>query len=212
MPYQLFYFFDFDQMRTRLLLITICCFALMMASCLQQTGNTSLSEEEKASYLEKGKAIAQASFKALSSQLMKAMQTQGLEGAVTYCNVKALPITDSLSEAYQATISRTTLQPRNPANSPDEAEKALLEAYHATMASGGRPAPQVTTLEDGQVLFTAPIMLKGQCLQCHGTVGQELPEQHYTLIQQLYPEDQATGYSKGDLRGMWSIRFAAEQM
>lgn len=158
-------------------------------------------------YLEKGKAIASASFAALSVQLQAAMQEGGLPKAVEYCQLQAYSLTDSLSELHQATIRRTSLQVRNPLNLPNDREKAVLEEYAHGVEQGKPLAPIVAALDEGQIAFYAPIKVNAFCLQCHGKVGESLREADYGVIKERYPDDQATGYQDGDLRGMWSIRF-----
>ena len=44
-------------------------------------------------------------------------------------------------------------------------------------------------------------------MKCHGTVGQEIANDTYTLIKEHYPIDAAVGFEEGDLRGIWSINF-----
>jgi hypothetical protein len=50
------------------------------------------------------------------------------------------------------------------------------------------------------------------CLNCHGKVGENVTQDTYQLIKDLYPGDSATGFEKGDLRGMWSIKMAKKQI
>lgn len=170
----------------------------------------SLSEPEPASdpYLEKGKEIAEASMKALGGQLKQAIQEGGIPNAIDYCHVQAMPITQSLSEKYGATVRRVSLKYRNPEDAPQGMEKTFLDAYAQAHESGGELKPQTFTKKDGTTLFTAPIVINNAlCLNCHGTVGKEVSEEDYALIQERYPEDKAVGYALGDLRGMWSITF-----
>ena len=47
-------------------------------------------------------------------------------------------------------------------------------------------------------------MLKVQCLACHGLKEQISPEVQAQL-DRLYPEDQATGFNEGDLRGWFWV-------
>jgi len=48
------------------------------------------------------------------------------------------------------------------------------------------------------------------CLGCHGTEGGDINAKTLKIIKQKYPEDKATGYKEGDLRGWWKITFPAE--
>lgn len=153
-----------------------------------------------------GKLIAGSSQQELSRTLKKALTGGGIERAISFCNVKALPMTDSLARHYQANIKRTSLKLRNPKNAPNGLETQLLEAYTYTVEQGGEVNHNVQDLENGYLLYTKPIILDNAlCLNCHGEVGKTLSESTHQLIQKLYPDDQATGFQKGELRGMWSI-------
>jgi hypothetical protein len=71
----------------------------------------------------------------------------------------------------------------------------------------------VQELEDGYLLYTQPIVIENSlCLNCHGKVGETVGQDTYQLIKELYPADSATGFEKGDLRGMWSIKMARKEI
>lgn len=198
-------------MNAKILFILIpLALSLTLISCNQapKGGNeNSLSEVEKTAFRDQGKAIAGATFTALSGQLKAAMQEGGVEQAIQYCNLNAAPIVDSLSKAHNAIIGRTTLRERNPQNAPTKEEKSVLEAYRSLAAAGGELKPVIKQLEGQDVAFYAPIRVNAFCLQCHGKVGETLQTEDYAVIQQHYPADKAIDYADGDLRGMWSIRF-----
>ncbi len=158
-------------------------------------------------FLKKGGEIAALSFQALSTELKQALQRGGVAEAVQYCQLKAYPIVDSLSHIHQARIRRTTLKVRNPKDTPDEVEANILKRMQQQKAQGLMPQPVVQRITPDTVLFAAPILTQPLCLKCHGTVGKEIDPNDYALIQKHYPNDQATGYKAGDLRGMWSIRI-----
>jgi len=169
-----------------------------------------LSSTEQEQYLEKGKSIAGATFTALSSQLRAALQRGGVQEAVNYCNVVAYPLVDSLSKVHQASIRRTSLKIRNAKDAPKPHEQVALEQYQQMAADGEDLKPTVERIDEQKVAFYAPIMTMEMCLQCHGTVGEEVAQADYDLIKKLYPEDEAIGYSEGDWRGLWSIEFSTE--
>lgn len=177
---------------------------LTISSC-KQSGKT---DENK--YLTEGKTIATETFKALSSELKGALARGGVPEAISYCNIQAMPITDSLSDVYNAKIKRTSLKVRNPKNAPDSLELAILKEYRSKFRNGDSLHPKILPAGDQEVLFTAPIMLKPLCLNCHGEIGKQIQDTSYAIIKKHYPDDQATGYAAGDLRGMWSIRFSKE--
>ncbi|GAB4395809.1 MAG: hypothetical protein OHK0053_06700 [Microscillaceae bacterium] len=165
------------------------------------------SPEEEKTYLSRGKQIAEASFAVLSGALTGAIAQKGVPGAVEYCHLKALPLMDSLAEAHRVILKRVSQKARNMVDAPDSLENVLLEAYAAQKARGDSLRPQLTRLPAGKVLFTAPILLKPLCLNCHGLPQKDIAPATLAQIQQKYPQDQAIGYRVGDLRGMWAITF-----
>ena len=62
-----------------------------------------------------------------------------------------------------------------------------------------------------KLLFFSPITTQDLCLKCHGKLGETLAVADYAVIKDLYPADDAIGYASGELRGIWSIAFPAEQ-
>lgn len=170
--------------------------------------DTPLSEQEKAAFVEKGRLIATATFAALSSKLQAALQQGGLEHAISYCQLAAIPLTDSLALVHDAVIRRTSLKIRNPQNASTPTEKLILKEYEESVKAGQELKPIVRRTDKHKIAFYAPIMVNAFCLQCHGKLGQTLQEEDYAIIKEGYPGDQALGYVEGDLRGMWSIQFS----
>jgi len=153
-----------------------------------------------------GEAIARESQQALGSQLKQAMASGGPVHAIEFCNVAAYPILDSVENKYGITIKRTSLKVRNPKDKPDSLERKILEAYHYNFKNETALEPNVQSRGEEVLLFSKPIMLdNGICLSCHGTPGKEINDPTLQTIRDLYPGDDATGYSLNDLRGMWSI-------
>jgi len=191
--------------------------SMTLAACQgqQNAENETNTEEEPSNQeqvdavaMERGKEIASASQKALASNLKRAIKQGGIAAAFKFCNVEAMPLTDSLSEVYEANVKRASLWVRNPKDEANEVEREILEAYHEQMQASNMPKPRVINLDEDYVLYTQPIAIKnGLCLNCHGEVGKQVQQETYQLIKERYPDDQATGHKMGDLRGIWSIRF-----
>ncbi|MEO1258943.1 MAG: DUF3365 domain-containing protein [Bacteroidota bacterium] len=181
-------------------------FFFLAMGCLdhKQQENTNNIKEE---YLAKGQQITAAVFSALSSELQNAMKNGGVENAVTYCNLHALNVVDSLSAIHQAQIRRASGKYRNPEDRPDISEKKIIDHYESEIKKGNEIIPKVVSGPDGRHYFYAPIFVNDFCLKCHGTIGQELTRENADLIKKYYPADLATGYETGDFRGIWSIGF-----
>lgn len=173
------------------------------------------SEEEKKQqalmkeFTEVGNSIAKASFESLSGNLKAAARQSagGIANAIQFCNMNALPLTDSLSKTFNAKIKRSSLKLRNPANQADSLEAYMLDLYTQILRMKKPMVGKTLLANNGDVRYFAPIMLKSQCLKCHGTVGQDIKDETYAIIKEHYPNDQAVGYQEGNLRGIWSINF-----
>lgn len=156
-----------------------------------------------------GDSIANTSQQALASNLQQAIQRGGVAEAIRFCNLAAMPLTDSLSRAYNVQIKWASLRVRNPEDAPTEQERTILEAYQQTLAQNQQVIAQVHELDEEHLLYTKPIVISNAlCLNCHGEVGAAVTEEAYTLIREKYPNDNATGHRMGELRGMWSITFS----
>jgi hypothetical protein len=175
---------------------------LFFTSCEQ-----GLSEKEKQEFTQKGKEIAQTTFKKLGGELMAQMKEGGIAKATPYCNSQASGLTEKIAKKYDVTIKRTTDKLRNTANKPNAEEQVFLDRFKEMMTQGTKPVPVVEKNNVGEIHFYAPILVQNKCLVCHGVLGESLTHQADSIIKKLYPSDQAIGYKEGDLRGIWSIRF-----
>jgi Protein of unknown function (DUF3365) len=197
-------------MRILSTLMILIGFVVLLAQCTNPAPEpkaTALTPETEQAYLEKGKAIAGAAFMTLSGKLSAALDSGGVAGAVKYCNLAAYPLLDSLSKANNAVIRRTSSKLRNPANAAKGWEVEALGAFEQAKTLVREPKPRVRLLDDGSVVYAAPIKLQPLCTKCHGTIGKDIAEADYDFIKKLYPQDAATGYQPDELRGMWSIQF-----
>lgn len=143
----------------------------------------------------------------LVAELREAMATQGPVGGVEICNTRAPEIAHQVS-GNRFEVSRTALRVRNPANAPDDWEKMVLRRFEQSMERGVNPAGlevwDVKVDGNGRIgRYMKAIPTGQQCIVCHGdTIAPPLKE----TIQRLYPEDQATGFEQGDLRGAFSVK------
>ncbi len=166
-----------------------------------------LSLKEKQAYIAKGKEIGKATVKKLGSKLMEKMKAGGPQQAIPFCNVKAMSLTEEMANKYHVSIKRTSHKIRNEKNKPTEVEKVIIEHYLTTISKGEKLKPIVKKDVAGKVHFYAPIKLEGKCLACHGVVGEQVTSKTDSILKALYPNDKATGFKIGDLRGIVNITF-----
>ena len=189
--------------------------ALFMSAC-QNSGSTNKNKapklEQKAEktrdYLAEGTKVTQATQAALLSEVSSAMQRGGTTEAIAYCNVEAMPLTDSLSQHYQLSIQRIAMRNRNPENHLASAQdSAVWDKYRRKLENEQRPEAMVVK-DGGRHYFYKPIILGMEtCLKCHGEPGQEVSQATQMALDSLYPADRALHFEIGDLRGMWKISF-----
>jgi hypothetical protein len=189
------------MMRNSLLYIVM---AMLFLACTSDEEKAQKALVQKANLA--GDKITTVAFQALSGHLKAAMATGGVENAINYCNVQALPLTDSLSKNFDVQIKRTSRQLRNPANTPDSLESYMLGLYQDISKMKKPMVGKAILARDQNIRYFAPIIVKTQCLACHGTVGEQVDDSTYNLLQARYPADAATGYK---LRGIWSVNFGS---
>ena len=143
----------------------------------------------------------------LKQELMAGMQAGGPVNAVSVCNLTAPGIANTYSAREGREVSRTSLRPRNPGNAPEAWERAVLEKFEARKEAGEDVATfefhEVVTVDDTRVLRYMKAIPTGKlCLACHGEAVDTVVR---TRLEKLYPDDQAMGYSIGDIRGAFSV-------
>ena len=178
---------------------------LFLASCK--------SEEKKQQqaimneFTEVGNSIVKMSFESLSGNLKAAASNGGIANAIQFCNMNAMPLTDSLAKNFNVKIKRSSLKLRNLNNYPDSLEAYMLDLY-TQIEKMRKPMVGKTILaNNNDVRYFAPIILKSDCLKCHGTVGTNIKDETYSIIKEYYPKDEAVDFQEGKLRGIWSINF-----
>lgn len=154
------------------------------------------------------RALAQDLQQQLSGKLMAAMQAQGPVHAIEVCHLEAPQIAMDLSREQEVKVGRTALRVRNPSNQPSAAQAEVMMAMAVALADDASVVPeQVITQADGSKAYMRAIVMQPQCLACHGS-SIATPVQQ--AIQAKYPEDQATGFEVGDLRGAFLIEWLSK--
>jgi len=140
----------------------------------------------------------------LKGALMSKMQSEGPVAAVDFCHVEAPKIAAAVAQEHGLGIGRTALRHRSPGNAPEPWQADVLERF--AQQAGGTPPGQLRHVErvDGTLRFARGIATEAPCLTCHGPT---IAEPVRAAIAARYPGDQATGFSEGDLRGMFWVEI-----
>jgi hypothetical protein len=172
------------------------------------------SASEDAEWLDTARSAASG----LGSQLVQELQAAIAEGGpvngVDVCRLRAPAIADTVSTTsaddspYSTVdVGRTALRVRNPSNRPDEWQEKVLEDFRQRLAdgeaAGSVEAWTVAEIGDRRVgRWMKAIPTQPICLTCH---GDDLGEDLAATIEAAYPEDRATGFSAGELRGAFTV-------
>ena len=140
----------------------------------------------------------------LRNALMGALKEGGPERAIEVCQLRA-PEIARLTSTGGALLGRTSHRLRNPANAPEPWMSAFLEEY---LAHPTDDEPRAVRLGSGEIGYVEPIRMKGVCMRCH---GDRIEPGVKAQLQALYPEDEATGFKKGELRGMFWVKLWSDE-
>lgn len=162
---------------------------------------------DKTALIQKSKEAMKAMGGQLKGELKAAIKAGGPVAALSVCNEKAPEIAASVSQAKGVQVSRVSLKNRNPNNAPNEWQTAVLNDFEARKAAG-EPADKLfhaEVVEDNgqkQFRFVKAIAAGKACLTCH---GEEIKPEITAKLKEVYPNDKATGFKEGDLRGAFVV-------
>ena len=141
--------------------------------------------------------------KNLKAELKQAMMSGGPIQGIAICNTQASEIAKQASQTGWA-VARTSLKWRNDKNEPDQWEKEQLIEFNRKLKAGESPNKLWSVYEDEkEVRVMKAIMTEGVCLACH---GESLMPAVSKKLNELYPNDHATGFIAGDIRGAFSLK------
>ncbi len=143
----------------------------------------------------------------IKTALGKAIVEHSPEYAVLFCNVEALPLTDSLGRVMNVGLKRVAKKYRNPKNETKGIENQIYKEYVMGYVLKKTPRNRVDLNEEGHPVFYKLIDVKGECIMCHGTPNVDIPPYMIDQIKKLYPNDKAVDFKVGEPRGMWAVTF-----
>lgn len=150
--------------------------------------------------LERARAAQRDLGRELMAELGAAMDAGGPTAAIEACRQVARQRTVEVGERHGLRLGRTSKQLRNPANT--------APAWARELVVSERTEATLLVSPDGRLGVLEPIRLQPQCEMCHGRPS-AIAEEVQTILAETYPEDQATGFAAGDLRGWFWFEVPA---
>lgn len=179
---------------------------LALIACQSNSSPPPVSEEVSAEARARGAKLIGELKRSLVTEVTKAMG-QGLPTAIATCHTQA-PVLTAAVAREGATIGRATRKPRNPSNAATGWQADALSHFEGVVAAGKPLAGQTFArrLPGGRTAYAEPLVIQELCVTCHGTT---LAPEVQTEIAARYPNDRATGYVVGDLRGIAWVELPA---
>ena len=170
-------------------------------TCLLLLSLTSVADNQQP-YVDQAKPVIKSFATALQSELKTAIKTGGPVAGIEVCNTQA-PVITKNSQADGWEVRRTSLKWRNPDNKPNQWEQEQMKLFEDKLEKGADAKTLWAVYEDEkQIRVLKAIPTQPVCLTCHGS---QLAPSVQKKLDDLYPNDKATGFNIGDLRGAFSL-------
>lgn len=185
-----------------LFVLTLIAAAVIAAECAAANG---YSPSVDAKTLDETRTVAGKLVTQLGGRLKAEMKANGPAAAVSVCKNAAPEIAGKLSKETGWMVGRVGTRVRNPLNRPNAWQQAALDDFAKRMAGGekldGMESWKIVQ-DDGRptLLYAKAIGVQPVCLTCHGGPD-SIPDDVKARLKADYPDDQAVGYSAGELRG-----------
>ena len=140
--------------------------------------------------------------KSLKQALVTGLE-DGPVAAISACRVEAPKLAEAQSKGG-IKVGRASQKLRNPTNAPKLWMQKFLQVYETDPE---RREPGVVLIDEKTVGYVEPIFVQPLCVTCHGA---ELAPDLQAKVNELYPDDQATGYAAGDFRGVFWAELPRE--
>ncbi|HSJ13607.1 MAG TPA: DUF3365 domain-containing protein [Longimicrobiales bacterium] len=144
----------------------------------------------------------------LRTALQARMKSEGPVGAVDFCHAQAPRIADAVMAEHGVRLGRVAVpgRNRNPDNAPTDWQRQALTRFQSQVGAGAAAGELLFVQQESLPPGVALRMMRGiavepTCLACHGrTISAPVAQ----VINDRYPDDAATGFDVGDLRGgLW---------
>lgn len=163
----------------------------------------STTSASKKAWLKKSRDLSKELGTRLQAELATALAKGDPARAVQTCATAAPRIAQELSRTGQYQIQRISLKPRNSDNQASATDQTILREFEKL--NQVEPTSRLEVLEEsgeGQLRYLGGIRIKPLCLTCHGA---NVSAPLLGAIRSQYPQDQATGYRLGELRGAFRV-------
>ncbi len=141
--------------------------------------------------------------------LLQEIGKGGFSSAVRVCSETAQEMTLQFNAEAGQHVRRVSLKYRNPKNVPDAYEQRKLEEFNILNQKKelSNEYSEIVEEEGKKYLrYLRPLIVAPLCLTCHGP-KENIPQEVKTILTERYPDDRATGFLVGDVRGAITVKI-----
>ncbi|HXF05334.1 MAG TPA: DUF3365 domain-containing protein [Blastocatellia bacterium] len=160
--------------------------------------------------LQQARRIADELAETVRGLLFKELEKGGYASAVRVCSEVAQDIPREFTARTGHYVRRVSLGYRNPKDIPDDYERQKLEEFDRLNREKKLANEYFEVVREGQrdyLRYMRPLIAGPMCITCHGEKA-NIPPEVKAILAEKYPDDRATGYHTGDVRGAISVKIA----
>ena len=142
----------------------------------------------------------------LKHTLGQKVKKGGFENAALFCSKEATSLAKEASSSLPkgVSIKRITNKPRNSNNQATKEQILVLQELENKQKLGKMPKMLVKKISQNHYQVYKPLVIGKKCLNCHGD-NSNLNQNAFKIISENYPDDKATNYKLGQLRGAFLV-------
>jgi hypothetical protein len=192
--------------RMGLTLLAVCLMVVSTPPSNAQQGSKDTAFEE--ALIDARKVSSQLAEK-VRGLLLQEIGRGGFSSAVRVCSELAEEITLQLNAQTGHDVRRVSLKYRNPNNVPDAYEQRKLEEFNVLNQKKELSNEYFEMIEEQgkkYLRYLRPLIVSPLCITCHGP-KENIPQEVKAILAERYPDDRATGFLVGDVRGAITVKI-----
>jgi hypothetical protein len=192
--------------RRRLTLLVICFMLVSTLPSDAQQGSKDIALEEA---LMDARKVSNQLAEKVRGLLLQEIDKGGFSSAVRVCSELAQEMTLQFNARTGHHVRRVSLKYRNPKNVPDAYEQRKLEAFNILNQKKELSNEYSEIVEEHgkkYLRYLRPLTVAPLCTTCHGS-KENIPQEVKTILAERYPNDRATGFLVGDVRGAITVKI-----
>jgi len=173
-------------------------------------GAAAAQGDDSSRLAEEGRKMADSLLQMIRGELVKAVESSGPLRAIVVCKYSVPEITSNVSRTSGWKVSRVALRPRNPAlGAADAWEQRAILGFEQAVARGEKDPLETAEIVNepaGRFFrYARALTLNPLCMICHGPT-ENMTDAVKAQLAVEYPNDRATGYRLGQVRGAVTIK------